>query len=57
MPNARANLNVYSQIESDARYLNEASNLSDLDDIPTARTNLDVYNKLESRQVNLLFFV
>ncbi len=32
---------------ADARYLNESSNLSDLDSVATARTNLDVYSKAE----------
>jgi len=37
---ARTNLGIYSTTETDARYLNEASNLSDLDSASTARTNL-----------------
>ncbi|NCQ50390.1 hypothetical protein GW796_00530 [archaeon] len=46
---ARDNLNVYSQIESDERYLNTLNNLDDLNDIQIARDNLDVYTKLETK--------
>jgi len=45
--NARTNLSVYSKSDSDARYLLESNNLSDLNSPPTARTNISVYSKLE----------
>lgn len=38
----------YTKTEADDRFLNESSNLSDLDSIPTARSNLSVYSKAES---------
>tara|TARA_R110000822_G_scaffold189006_2_gene328029 strand:+ start:235 stop:1860 length:1626 start_codon:yes stop_codon:yes gene_type:complete len=39
---------VYTKTESNANFLNESSNLSDLPNKATARTNLDVYSTTES---------
>ena len=39
---------VYTKAESNANFLDESSNLSDLPNTATARTNLDVYSKAES---------
>lgn len=44
---ARGNLDIYSKSESDARYLNEASNLSDLPSKSASRQNLHVWSRDE----------
>lgn len=43
----RERLDVKTDAENDTRYLNESSNLSDLDSAATARANLSVYSKSE----------
>lgn len=49
----RTRLSVYSKSEGDSRYLGEADNLSDLDNVITARTNLGVYSKAEANSAFL----
>lgn len=45
---ARANLGIYSQAETNGLYLQIAKNLSDIPDTQVARTNLQVYSKAEA---------
>lgn len=45
---ARANLGIYSQAETNGLYLQIAKNLSDIPDTQIARTNLQVYSKAEA---------
>lgn len=48
---ARLNLGILSQVESNAVYMQQSANLSDLTNKGTARTELDVYSKAESNAI------
>ena len=50
---ARTNLDVYSKVESDTKYTQKSSNLSDLTSAATARNNLSVYSQAESNSAFL----
>ncbi len=45
---ARQKLEVYSQSETDAKFLQAANNLSDIVDTAIARTNLGINSTLEN---------
>lgn len=49
---ARTNLEVLSESQSNARYLQKANNLSEISDVDEARSNLNVYSKTESDNIS-----